>query len=92
VAQLVVRDLESDVKTKLQRRARQHGRSMEEEVRSILRQAVATGGQVAQGLGSQIAERFRGIGLTADMPELRAEEPRPAVFDQPPPGLRPTSE
>jgi plasmid stability protein len=32
MAQLVVRNLEQSVKTKLQRRAKRHGRSMEEEV------------------------------------------------------------
>jgi hypothetical protein len=36
-AQLVVRNLDDDVKAKLQQRARQHGRSTEEEVREILR-------------------------------------------------------
>jgi antitoxin FitA len=40
VAQLVVRNIEAEVKKKLQRRATRHGRSMEEEVREILRNAV----------------------------------------------------
>jgi antitoxin FitA len=39
MAQLVVRNIESSVKTQLQRRAKRHGRSMEEEVRDILRDA-----------------------------------------------------
>jgi len=82
VAQLVVRELENEVKARLQRRARQHGRSMEAEVRDILRQAVAGEDQSARKLGSRIAARFRGIGLTDDLPELRGEEVRPAVFDE----------
>ena len=83
MAQLVVRELENDVKARLRRRAREHGRSMEEEVRNILRLAVATDGQPQRGLGTRIAERFRGIGLTAaEWPELRREETRPAVFDE----------
>ena len=82
MAQLVVRELENEVKARLQRRARQHGRSMEEEVRSILRQAVASEGQATKGLGSRIVERFRGIGLTIELPELRGEQARPAVFDE----------
>ncbi len=82
MAQLVVRELENDVKARLQRRARQHGRSMEAEVRDILRQAVAGEDQSARKLGSRIAARFRGIGLTDDLPELRGEEVRPAVFDE----------
>jgi plasmid stability protein len=40
MAQLLVRHLEDDVKAKLQRRARRHGHSTEEEVREILRNAV----------------------------------------------------
>jgi plasmid stability protein len=41
VAQLVVRDIEEDVKIGLRRRAKRHGRSMEAEVREILRDARA---------------------------------------------------
>ena len=33
MAQVIVRRLEEEVKTRLQRRARRHGRSVEEEVR-----------------------------------------------------------
>ena len=36
MAQLVVRNLDEEVKAKLRRRAAAHGRSMEEEVRAIL--------------------------------------------------------
>ena len=35
MAQVVVRDLEDDVKKRLKRRAQRHGRSMEEEARHI---------------------------------------------------------
>ena len=40
MAQFVVRNLEEDVKIRLKRRAARHGRSMEDEVRDILRDAV----------------------------------------------------
>ena len=74
MAQLVVRNLEADVKERLQKRARKHGRSMEEEVRDILRSAVQTGDQLSQGLGTRIANRFRGLGLEErDIRELRDE-------------------
>jgi len=63
MAQLVVRNLEQSVKTKLQRRAKRHGRSMEEEVREILRNATKEEGKKSKGLGTEIAELFRGIGL-----------------------------
>ena len=39
MAQLVVRNIEEDVKARLQKRAKRHGRSMEDEVRHILRNA-----------------------------------------------------
>lgn len=40
MAQLVVRNLEDEVKARLRKRAQRHGRSTEEEVREILRNAV----------------------------------------------------
>ena len=43
MAQLVVRNLEDEVKAKLRRRAAAHGRSMEEEVRAILRDGAEAG-------------------------------------------------
>ena len=72
MAQLVVRNLEQSVKTRLQRRAKRHGRSMEEEVREILRDAAKEEGQPRKGLGTRIAEHFRGIGLKPgeEIPEL----------------------
>jgi hypothetical protein len=38
-----------------------------------------TGGP-APGLGSRIAARFRKIGLSTDLPELRGQPVRPAGF------------
>lgn len=84
MAQLVVRNLDDDVKAKLQRRARMHGRSTEEEVRDILRDAVKDeGGESQFGLGTQIAKRFAKFGLRKgeDIPEQRGFPARPAEFD-----------
>lgn len=80
MAQFIVRNLEEDVKTRLKRRAAQHQRSMEEEVRHILRDAVKTQNQPAAKLGSRIAARFTKVGLTADLPELRGQIPQSAKF------------
>jgi plasmid stability protein len=91
VAQLVVRNLENEVKLRLRTRAQQHGRSMEEEVRAILRSAVAKTSGPAQGLGSAIAARFRHAGLTVALPEFHGEAVQPADFDPPSPGRRRTS-
>jgi plasmid stability protein len=81
MAQVLVRNLDDDVKQRLQQRARQHGHSMEEEIRDILRQAMADDGAPALRLGSRIAARFAGQGLTEDLPELRGQAPRPAELE-----------
>jgi len=81
MAQVIVRNLEDTVKRKLQRRAARHGRSMEEEIRDILRNAVREEGRARKGLGTEIAERFRGIGLDEPIPELRGHPVKPAKFD-----------
>lgn len=78
MAQLVVRNLDDDVKSKLQRRARLHGRSTEEEVREILRNAVKDRTRAPVSLGSRLAARFSRLGLTQDIPELRGQPARPA--------------
>ena len=78
MAQLVVRRLDDAVKSRLQRRARRHGRSTEEEIRDILRNAVRDEGAAPTRLGSRLAVRFTRIGLTRDIPELRGHPARPA--------------
>ncbi len=82
MAQFIVRDLEDDVKARLKRRATQHGRSMEEEIRHILRNAVKEQNQRLPKLGSRIVARFAKAGLTTDLPELRGQLPRSAEFDK----------
>jgi antitoxin FitA len=81
MAQLVVRQLDDDVKKKLQRRARRHGRSTEEEVREILRNAVREEGASPTPMGSRIAARFRRVGLGAEIEELRGQPVRAADFE-----------
>ena len=78
MAQVVVRQLEEDVKARLKRRAERHGRSMEEEMREILRNAAREESRSIARLGSRIAARFRKVGLRDDLPELRGQSPRPA--------------
>jgi len=86
MAQLVVRNLEQSVKAKLQRRAKSHGRSMEEEVREILRNAAKEEALSpnSKGLGTRIASRFRGIGLKEgeEIPELRGFTIEPPDFEK----------
>jgi antitoxin FitA len=59
MAQMVVRNLDDDVKLKLQQRARQHRRSTEEEVREILREAVRSEPQKSKPLGKRPAQSAR---------------------------------
>ncbi|MGH8636745.1 MAG: FitA-like ribbon-helix-helix domain-containing protein [Burkholderiales bacterium] len=68
MAQFIVRDLEDDVKEALKKRATSNGRSMEEEVRQILRNAVKARKRVPPGLGSRIAARFAGKERLRGMP------------------------
>jgi plasmid stability protein len=81
MAQFVVRNLEEEVKVRLQRRAARHGQSMEEEVRDILRDALKEDDSPTGGLGTEIASLFTKVGLEADIPELRGQVIRPATFD-----------
>jgi antitoxin FitA len=82
MAQFVVRHLEEDVKEGLKRRAKRHGRSMEDEVRHILRNAAKDERRPVRKLGSRIAARFKSVGLSVDLPELRGHLTRPANFDR----------
>ena len=63
-------------------RAKANGRSTEAEVREILRAAVYADDHAPVGLGTAIAARFAGIGLTEDIPELRSSPVRPVTFDE----------
>jgi plasmid stability protein len=82
MAQLVVRNLEETVKVRLRRRAKRNGRSMEEEVRDILRAAANEKQKPEAGLGTRIAALFKGTGLRFDAPELRGHTVKPVSFDE----------
>ena len=82
MTQLIVRDLDTDVQARLAAHAARHSHTIEEEARDILRDAVQEDSD--EGLGTRIANRFRGIGLTDDeaIVELRGQPARPARFDE----------
>lgn len=82
MAQLVVRDIEDDVKERLRHRARRHGRIMEEEIREILRDAAKASDDDPTRLGTRIAARFSAIGLDGDLPKLPRQKPKAARFGQ----------
>jgi plasmid stability protein len=82
MAQIVVRKLEEGVKARLKRRARRNGRSMEEEVRDILRNAAHEPEKSSVGLGTEIAALVRGTGLKFEVEEFRGHPVKPATFDE----------
>ena len=81
MAQLVVRNIENGVKTQLKRRALRNGRSMEEEVRDILRAAINEEEVPAGGLGREISVLFAKAGIDFDIPELRGHAIKPPSFE-----------
>ena len=83
MAQILVRNLDDRLKGRLQRRAKQHGRSMEEEAREILRNGLRVEEAPAAGLGTEIANMFRGVGLKEgeDIPEIRGYRIEVPKFD-----------
>lgn len=74
--------LDPAVKDALQRRARRHGRSMEEEVRQILGQFVQAepSGEAPVGLGSSIVALYADLELEGSIPEWQGEQGRPALL------------
>ena len=69
MAQLIVHDLEDDVHDGLRALAQLHGRSMEEEVRDILRAAVVGEISALSGLGTRISKRFADCHLDQEFPQ-----------------------
>ena len=61
MASITIRNLDDDVKRRLRVRAAEHGRSMEEEARDILRQVVGQPG-APRNLGQSIHQRFAALG------------------------------
>ncbi len=73
---LTIRNVDAVLKARLRIRAAEHGRSMEEEVRCILRQELTRAG-VQGGLGSSLVNRFRDVAV--DLPLPRRSLPRPPI-------------
>ena len=62
MASITIRNLDNDVKTRLRMRAAEHGRSMEEEVRIILREAVSDAKAGPRNLAKFTRECFAPLG------------------------------
>ena len=62
MASITIRNLNDDVKIGIRKRAAGNGRSMEEEVRVILREALGRENVPDKGLGTAIHELFKPFG------------------------------
>ena len=84
MATLTIRNLDERTKAQLRVQAARHGRSMEEEARTILRTAIETGLAEVQveRLGNLIHAHFAELGgVELDLPE-RSSAPAAADFEQ----------
>ena len=62
MASITIRNLDNETKVRLRLRAARHQRSMEEEARTVLRQALATPDSNAPSLAATIRRRFQPLG------------------------------
>ncbi|MCT9000748.1 plasmid stabilization protein [Chelativorans intermedius] len=80
MASITIRNLDDGLKRRLRIRAAEHGRSMEEEAREILRKAIGKTA-VPENLGEAIHRRFAALGgVDLDLPP-REPMPEPLRFD-----------
>jgi plasmid stability protein len=81
MATLTIRGLDDELKGALRVRAAMHGRSMEAEVREILRAAL-TLRSPSVGMGTRIRQRFSGSeNVEIELPD-RTERPRAAELPE----------
>lgn len=66
MAMLTIRNIDDSIKKQLRIRAAEHGRSMEEEVRRILQQALSTT-MPRRGLGTRINQTVKAISGPVDL-------------------------
>jgi plasmid stability protein len=78
MASITIRNLDPRTKARLRVRAAQHDRSMEEEAREILRDAVATEEQSELNLAEAIRKRFAPFGgVELEIPKRTRVRPPP---------------
>lgn len=75
---LTIHNLDESLTKILRIHAQQHGRTIEEEARQILRLAFSETSQKTNGLGSRISKRFTEIG-GVDLPQPVRSLPRQPV-------------
>jgi len=78
MASITIRNLDNETKSRLRIRAARHQRSMEEEARTVLRQALAVPDAPAVSLVAAIRRRFQPLG------GVELELPKRAPIREPP--------
>ena len=81
MASITIRNLDDDLKVRLRVVAASHGRSMEEEVRVILAEALSRQDKPS-GMGSRIHSRFAAVGGADIELPARKTKARAADFDE----------
>ena len=85
MAQILVRNVDEGMKTRLKSRAKRNGRSMEAEALEILREGLRKR-EPQRGLGSEIVAMFSGSGIGLEpgeeIPEWRGFPVEPMTFDE----------
>jgi len=82
MASIVIRNLDDGLKSKLRLRAAQHGRSMEEEARHILRSALSANLPRPENLFDAIRRRIAPLGgVDLDIPPRGASREPPRFED-----------
>jgi antitoxin FitA len=85
VSSITIRNLDDKLKASLRMRAASHGVSMEQEVRSILQNALDADANTPDGLtfSQRINQRFKGLGIEEfPLPVRQPSRPLPD-FDAP---------
>ncbi len=81
MASITIRNLDEKTKARLRIRAARHGRSMEEEARTLLRTALTEDSMAGGSLADVIRARFQrlgGVELRLPAREPMREPPKPA--------------
>jgi antitoxin FitA len=79
---ITIRNLDEALKSRLYARAAQHGRSMEEEARDILRTALAVEHPAPHNLAEAIHQRFAALGGVDLPPVSRDAMGEPLMFEE----------
>ena len=80
MASITVRNLDDDLKHRLRIRAAENGRSMEQEVRDILKTVLEDGAAQGRNLGTELHELFKPFGgVELEIPQRGPMRDLPAL-------------